>query len=143
MGLSSTRPAHFGAGLQFGACFATAVPAALLGVGLNIHGLRNSYLMATSSTKIWKTYGLSPYFCTCFLCTNPPPMAEKRTMTLNLTDAEMSALEELAVKKDLNKTVVIRQALRLYQMVDQRLREGKKVFIEDEMTKSKSELMLL
>lgn len=70
-------------------------------------------------------------------------MAEKRTMTLNLTDAEMTALEDLATKKDLNKTAVIRQALRLYQMVDQRLREGKKVFIEDEMTKAKSELMLL
>ena len=70
-------------------------------------------------------------------------MAEKRTMTLNLTDAEMTASEDLAAKKDLNKTAVIRQALRLYQMVDQRLREGKKVFIEDEMTKAKSELMLL
>lgn len=70
-------------------------------------------------------------------------MAEKRTMTLNLTDAEMTALEDLATKKDLNKTAVIRQALRLYQMVDQRMREGKKVFIEDEMTKAKSELMLL
>lgn len=70
-------------------------------------------------------------------------MAEKRTMTLNLTDAEMTALEDLASKKDLNKTVIIRQALRLYQMVDQRLREGKKVFIEDEMTQAKSELMLL
>ncbi len=70
-------------------------------------------------------------------------MAEKRTMTLNLTESEMEVLEDLAAKKDLNKTVVIRQALRLYQMVDQRLREGKKVFIEDEMTKAKSELMLL
>ncbi len=64
-------------------------------------------------------------------------------MTLNLSDAEMAALEELAAKKDLNKTVVIRQALRLYQMVDQRLREGKKVFIEDGMTKEKSELMFI
>lgn len=64
-------------------------------------------------------------------------------MTLNLTDAEMTALEDLATKKDLNKTAVIRQALRLYQMVDQRMREGKKVFIEDEMTKAKSELMLI
>lgn len=70
-------------------------------------------------------------------------MAEKRTMTLNLTDAEMTALEDLAEKKDLNKTVIIRQALRLYQMVDQRIREGKKVFIEDEMTHAKSELMLI
>lgn len=70
-------------------------------------------------------------------------MAEKRTMTLNLTDAEMTALEELALKKDLNKTVVIRQALRLYQMVDQRIRIGNKLFIEDPMTKDKSELMLM
>jgi hypothetical protein len=70
-------------------------------------------------------------------------MAEKRTMTLNLTEAEMTALEDLALKKDLTKTVVLRQALRLYQMVDHRLREGKKVFFEDETTQSKSELMLL
>ncbi|MEN9403001.1 MAG: hypothetical protein RL091_1704 [Verrucomicrobiota bacterium] len=72
-----------------------------------------------------------------------PPMADKRTMTLNLSDAEMDALEQLAEKKDLNKTVVIRQALRLYQMVDQRLREGKKLFIENEVTKDKSELMFI
>jgi hypothetical protein len=78
-----------------------------------------------------------------FYTITPSPMAEKRTMTLNLTDSEMSVLESLASKKDLNKTVVIRQALRLYQMVDQRLLEGKKVFIEDEMTKTKSELMFL
>jgi len=70
-------------------------------------------------------------------------MAEKRTMTLNLTETEMNVLEDLAAKKDLNKTVVIRQALRLYQMVDQRIREGKKVFIEDSMTKDKSELVLI
>jgi predicted transcriptional regulator len=70
-------------------------------------------------------------------------MAEKRTMTLNLTDAEMNVLEQLAEKKDLNKTVIIRQALRLYQLVDQRLRDGKKVFIEDQLTKDKSELMLI
>jgi predicted transcriptional regulator len=67
----------------------------------------------------------------------------KRTMTLNLTDAEMDALEELAAKKDLNKTVVMRQALRLYQMVDQRIRDGMKVFIENEATKDKAELMLV
>ena len=40
-------------------------------------------------------------------------MAEKRTMTLNLTDAEMTVLEELAAKKNLTKTAVIRQAIRL------------------------------
>ena len=70
-------------------------------------------------------------------------MTEKRTMTLNLSKAEMDALEQLAHIKDLNKTVVIRQALRLYQMVDQRMREGKKLFIEDQLTKDKSELMFI
>ena len=70
-------------------------------------------------------------------------MADKRTMTLNLSETEMLALEQLAARKDLNKTIVIRQALRLYQMVDQRVRDGKKVFIEDGLTKDKSELVLI
>lgn len=64
-------------------------------------------------------------------------------MTLNLSDAEMTVLEDLAQKKDVNKTVVIRQALRLYQLVDQRLRDGQKVFVEDHLTKAKAELMFL
>ncbi|MFN3509673.1 MAG: transcriptional regulator [Allorhizobium sp.] len=67
----------------------------------------------------------------------------KRTMTLNLTDAEMSVLEGLCAKKDLSKIGVIRQALRLYQMVDVRLERGDKLFFEDEKTKDKSEVMML
>ena len=43
-------------------------------------------------------------------------MAAKKTMTLNLTDAEMGVLDELCEKKDLSKTAVLRQALRLYQL---------------------------
>jgi len=70
-------------------------------------------------------------------------MAEKRTMTLNLTDAEMGALEELARKKDLSKTAVIRQALRLYQVVAVRLERGEKLFFEDEADKKKAEVMVL
>jgi len=70
-------------------------------------------------------------------------MATKRTMTLNLTDAEMSALEELARKKDLSKTAVLRQALRLYQTVDVRLAQGEKLFFEDEAADKKAELMVL
>ena len=50
--------------------------------------------------------------------------ASKRTMTLNLTEAEMSALEELCAKKDLSKTAMLRQALRLYQLVESRLENG-------------------
>jgi len=69
-------------------------------------------------------------------------MAAKRTMTLNLTDAEMAALEALSKTKDLSKTAVLRQALRLYQMVDARFERGEKLFFEDE-AKAKAELMVL
>jgi predicted transcriptional regulator len=64
-------------------------------------------------------------------------------MTLNLTDAEMAVLEELSEKKDLSKTAVMRQALRLYQMVNVRIDRGEKLFFEDEAKKEKAEVMVL
>lgn len=67
----------------------------------------------------------------------------KRTMTLNLTDAEMGVLEDLCEKKDLSKTAVLRQALRLYQAVETRVERGAKLFFEDEQTKEKAEVMML
>jgi hypothetical protein len=71
------------------------------------------------------------------------PMAgEKRTMTLNLTDPEMRVVEELCSKKDISKTALLRQALRLYQLVEMRTERGEKFFFEDE-DKKKAELMLL
>ncbi len=70
-------------------------------------------------------------------------MTTKKTMTLNLTDKEMYALEELSQSKDLTKTAVIRQAIRLYQLVNVRLAKGEKLFFEDELTAKKAELMML
>jgi predicted transcriptional regulator len=67
----------------------------------------------------------------------------KRQMTLNLTEAEMQALQILSEKKDLSKTAVIRQALRLYQTIQARLERGEKLVFENDATKDKSELMLL
>lgn len=67
----------------------------------------------------------------------------KRTMTLNLTPQEMEALDDLARRKDLSKTAVIRQALRLYQLVDVRMAQGEKLFFEDVIQKKKAELMVL
>ena len=67
----------------------------------------------------------------------------KKTMTLNITDEEMNVLEDLARRKDLSKTGVIRQALRLYQMVDLRLRDGEKLVFEDEKRNKKSEVVVL
>jgi len=70
-------------------------------------------------------------------------MAVKKTMTLNLTDAEMRVLDELSAKKDLSKTAVLRQALRLYQLIESRVDKGDKLFFEDEKTKEKAEVMML
>lgn len=70
-------------------------------------------------------------------------MAAKKTMTLNLTDAEMGVLDELCEKKDLSKTAVLRQALRLYQLIENRIDKGDKLFFEDEKTKEKAEVMML
>ncbi|MBK1853803.1 hypothetical protein JO972_02435 [Verrucomicrobiaceae bacterium 5K15] len=70
-------------------------------------------------------------------------MNKKRTMTLNLTEQEMKVLEELAEKKDLNKTGVMKLALRMLQVLDARMEPGKKLLVEDEVTKEKSELIIL
>ena len=67
----------------------------------------------------------------------------KKTMTLNLTEAEMSALEALCAKKDRSKTGLMRQALRLYQMIDTRGERGGKLYFEDDQTREKSEIMML
>jgi len=64
-------------------------------------------------------------------------------MTLSLTEAEMMALEALASKKDLSKTALIRQALRLYQLVDARVSNGERLVLEDDKLQKKSEVMML
>ncbi|WP_374143308.1 transcriptional regulator [Sphingomonas sp.] len=67
----------------------------------------------------------------------------KRTMTLNLTDAEMRVLDDLSERKDLSKTAVLRQALRLYQAIDVRVEKGDKLVFENDVTREKAELMLV
>jgi hypothetical protein len=69
-------------------------------------------------------------------------MNSKKTMTLNLTDQEMRVLEDLSNQKDLSKTAILRQALRLYQLVDAKLAKGGKLFFEDQK-REKAELMVL
>jgi dipeptidase len=67
----------------------------------------------------------------------------KRTMTLNLTEKEMQVLDELCAKKGLNKTALLRQALRLYQTVDQRLEQGEKLIFENDDKSEKAVLVVL
>ena len=70
-------------------------------------------------------------------------MSGKRTMTLNLSDREMEILEHLADEKGLSKTQLVRQALRLYQSLVERLERGDKLFVEDAEKAEKAELMVL
>jgi hypothetical protein len=55
----------------------------------------------------------------------------------------MAALEGLAQKKELTKTALLKHALRLYQMVDERVSKGEKLVFEDEKAKKKAEIMVL
>lgn len=47
---------------------------------------------------------------------------------LNLSEREMAALEQLSTDHELSKTAVMRQALRLYQLVTKRLSDGERMF---------------
>ena len=67
----------------------------------------------------------------------------KRTMTLNMSSEEMAVLDRLAEEKGLSKTALVRQALRLYQSVTERLDRGEKLFVEDPEKEEKAELMVL
>jgi hypothetical protein len=64
-------------------------------------------------------------------------------MTLNLTEDEMSLLEELSSRSELSKTAVLRKALRIYHVLDTRLQRGEKLFVEDEIQNKKAELIVL
>ena len=70
-------------------------------------------------------------------------MTDKRTMTLNLSATEMAIVGKMADEKGLSKTALVRQALRLYQSISDRIERGEKVFVEDPATKDKTELMVL
>jgi hypothetical protein len=68
---------------------------------------------------------------------------DRRQMTLNLNDKEMDLLDRLSERRGMSKTALVRQALRLYQSVTERIERGEKVFVEHPATKDKAELMVL
>jgi hypothetical protein len=67
---------------------------------------------------------------------------DRRQMTLVLNDKEMDLLDRLAERRGMSKTALVRQALRLYQSVTERIDSGEKVFVETP-AKEKTELMVL
>jgi len=68
---------------------------------------------------------------------------DRRQMTLILNDKEMELLDRLSERRGMSKTALVRQALRLYQSVTERIENGEKVFVEHPATKDKAELMVL
>ena len=50
-------------------------------------------------------------------------------------------MDSATYQKELSKTAILRQALRLYQLVDARLSSGGKLYFENERKKEKAELM--
>ncbi len=59
-----------------------------------------------------------------------------KTLTLNLPEREMAVLTELAERKGMSKTAVMRQALKLYQLVELRLAKGGRLVFSDELRMS-------
>jgi len=55
----------------------------------------------------------------------------------------MALLEELATKKELTKTGLIKLSIRLLQTLDARIKPGQILLVEDEATKAKSGLVFL
>lgn len=68
---------------------------------------------------------------------------DRRQMTLVLSDKEMDLLDRLSARRGMSKTALVRQAIRLYQSVTERIENGEKVFVEHPTTKDKAELMVL
>lgn len=62
--------------------------------------------------------------CPCQNFNRSEKGTEMKTMTLNLSDAEMAALEELSLTHEMSKTGIVKQALRLYQLVNRRMVNG-------------------
>jgi hypothetical protein len=54
----------------------------------------------------------------------------------------MDAIDAMAAKKGLTKTALIKQALRVFQAIDERIERGDKLFVEDR-EEQKAELLLL
>jgi len=70
-------------------------------------------------------------------------MGEKKTMTLNLSEEEMTSLEQLADRNDLTKTAVIKKAIRIYLLLEKRLQNGEHLYVEDSDHQGKVELLLV
>jgi metal-responsive CopG/Arc/MetJ family transcriptional regulator len=69
-------------------------------------------------------------------------LSKKTLISLNLTESELELLNELSEKKEMSKSAILRQALRMMGVIEQRIAQGEKLYFES-LDKEKSELLLL
>jgi hypothetical protein len=69
-------------------------------------------------------------------------LSQKTLISLNLSPAELELLTELSDKKEMSKSAILRQALRMMGVIEQRINQGEKLYFES-LDKQKSEVVLL
>lgn len=69
---------------------------------------------------------------------------ERITKSFNffLNGKEMAALDKLAESKGMTKSNLMRQAFRLYQMIDMRLANGERIYFSGDRGKVETEIIL-
>ncbi|MBA2750567.1 MAG: ribbon-helix-helix protein, CopG family [Tatlockia sp.] len=69
-------------------------------------------------------------------------MSKKTLISINLSPVELELLAELSEKKEMSKSAVLRQALRMMGLLEQRINQGEKFYFES-VDKEKSEVVLV
>ena len=69
-------------------------------------------------------------------------MSKKTLISINLSEAELNLLADLSEKKEMSKSAVLRQALRMMGLIEQRISQGEKFYLES-ADKEKSEVLLV
>ena len=69
-------------------------------------------------------------------------MSKKTLISINLSPVELELLAKLSEKKEMSKSAVLRQALRMMGLLEQRINQGEKFYFES-VDKEKSEVVLV
>ena len=67
-------------------------------------------------------------------------MARKKALTLLLSDEDMALLRSLAEAKDLPKSGVIKQAIRFYAAITNRIQAGEEILVRKKSEEGKERL---
>lgn len=68
-------------------------------------------------------------------------MPNKTLISLNLSASELDLLSDLSQKKEMSKSAILRQALRVLGTIDHRISQGERFYFET-TEKEKSEVLL-